>query len=96
MQDAGNPWGAGSCLDDLVEQAAQARSNSKLTTLPARSISATSVRERTALAKERKVAAHACAIDLHGQAAALQERIGHADRVAHSREHAAHARELLE
>lgn len=56
----------------------------------------TRARERAGLAKRRELAAHECAIQRHEQAAQVQERFGHPDRAATAREHAQHARELLE
>jgi len=56
----------------------------------------TRARERAGLAKRRELAAHECAIQRHEQAAQVQERFGHPDRAATAREHARHARELLE
>ena len=55
---------------------------------------ATSARVRGALAKRPELAAHARAIALHEQAAALQERLGHPDRAAKAQAHAEHALEL--
>jgi hypothetical protein len=57
---------------------------------------ATSARERAALAKHWELAAHRRAIELHQDAARLQERLGHADRAAAARVRAQHARELYE
>jgi hypothetical protein len=53
-------------------------------------------RERARLAKRRELAAHERAIQRHEQAAQVQERFGHPDRAATAREHAQHARELLQ
>jgi hypothetical protein len=56
----------------------------------------TSARERARLAKRRELAAYERAIQGHKRAAQVQERFGHPDRAATAREHAQHARELLE
>ena len=56
----------------------------------------TRARERARLAKRRELAAHERAIQQHERAAQVQERFGHPDRAAAAREHAQHARELLE
>jgi hypothetical protein len=45
-------------------------------------------------AKERELAAHRHAEDLHEEAARLRERLGHGDRAQAARERAEHAREL--
>jgi hypothetical protein len=50
--------------------------------------------ERFLAVKQRELTAHRGAIELHEQAAVLQERLGHPDRAATAREHANHAREL--
>lgn len=50
--------------------------------------------ERILEVKQRELTAHRGAIELHEQAAQLQERLGHPDRAAEARQHAAHAREL--
>jgi hypothetical protein len=44
--------------------------------------------------KQRELAAHLAAVELHEQAAMLQERLGHPGRAANARAHAEHAREL--
>jgi flagellar motility protein MotE (MotC chaperone) len=44
--------------------------------------------------KQRELAAHLAAVDLHEQAAELQQRLGHPDRAAEARAHAEQAREL--
>jgi hypothetical protein len=46
------------------------------------------------VAKRRELVVHARAINLHEQAAKLQERLGHPERAARARAHAEHAREL--
>jgi hypothetical protein len=87
-------------LRDLVEQAkqeaAEARKGTKHTLATATQAhqQAINARERARTAKRRELAAHARAIQLHEQAAELQERLGHPDRAATARQHAAHAREL--
>jgi hypothetical protein len=53
--------------------------------------SASSARERAALAKRRELAAPARAIKWHEQAAELQERLGHPEWAAKARAHAEHA-----
>jgi hypothetical protein len=50
--------------------------------------------DRFLAVKQRELTAHRRAIELHEQAAALQERLGHPDRAAAAREHADPAREL--
>ena len=42
--------------------------------------------------KRRELTAHARAIELHEQAAALQERLGQPDGAANARQHVEHAR----
>jgi hypothetical protein len=44
--------------------------------------------------KRRELAAHRAAVEMHAQAAALQERLGHPQRAAQARAHAEHAKEL--
>jgi hypothetical protein len=53
-------------------------------------------RERARSAKRRELAAHERAIHRYEQATQVQERFGHPDRAATARQHAQHARELLE
>ena len=50
--------------------------------------------DRVLEVKQRELSAHRGAIELHEQAAQLQERLGHPDRAADARQHADHAREL--
>ena len=79
-----------------IEPADRARSDGERTAdaaeVPHRP--ATGARERAALAKRRELAAHLRAIEVHEQAADLQERLGYPDRAARARAHAEHAREL--
>jgi hypothetical protein len=84
--------------EGVTEEAAQAHRGSQQTTTRARRTprQATSALERAKLAKRRELAAHLRAIELHEQAAALQDRLGHPDRAANARQHAEHARELYE
>jgi hypothetical protein len=56
----------------------------------------TRTRERAARAKDRELAAHLRAEKLHTDAAELQERLGHPDRVARARRQAVRARESYE
>jgi hypothetical protein len=56
--------------------------------------SAGGAEQRYLRAKQRELAAHELAIRRHDEAAALQERLGHADRAASARAHGRHAREL--
>jgi methyl-accepting chemotaxis protein len=44
--------------------------------------------------KQRELATHLMAAELHEQAAALQDRLGHPERASQARAHAGHAREL--
>jgi hypothetical protein len=89
-------------LQDLVEQtreqAALTHDHLEQTAGAAREVPrrGTTARERAAYAKQRELAAHQRAIELHERAAELQERLGHPDRAAAARQHADHARELLE
>jgi hypothetical protein len=71
------------CVRDLADAtAAQAREY------------ATGARDRIAQIKRQEIAAHAKAIELHEQAAELQERLGRPHRAANARAHARNAREL--
>jgi hypothetical protein len=53
-------------------------------------------RERAARAKERELAAHLQAVQLHEHAAEAQERLGRDDRAQAARERAQHAQALYE
>jgi hypothetical protein len=52
--------------------------------------------ERATQAKERELATHLLAVQLHEEAAEMQKRLGHADLAQIARERAAHARWLYE
>jgi hypothetical protein len=65
-----------------------------LRALRAGDVPLTPLADRVLEVKQRELTAHRGAIELHEQAAQLQERLGHPDRAAQARQHAAHAREL--
>ena len=50
--------------------------------------------DRLLQVKQRELAAHLAAVELHEQAAELQQRLGHPDRAAEARAHAEQARTL--
>ena len=49
--------------------------------------------DRVLQVKQRELAAHLAAVELHEQAAELQQRLGHPDRAAEAHAHAEQARE---
>ena len=50
--------------------------------------------DRFVQVKQRELAAHLAAVELHGQAAELQQRLGHPEGAAEARAHAERARAL--
>jgi len=57
---------------------------------------ATGARERAARAKDRELAAHLAAVELHEQAAEMQQRLKCDDRARAAQQRAEHARSLHE